>query len=50
MQYNILITQEWKYYISKNISIWITSQWETIYEAISNIKEATEIFLEQIKK
>lgn len=46
MQYNILIIQEWKYFVAKNISLWITSQWESIEEAIANIKEATEFFLE----
>jgi len=35
-----------KYYIAKNLDLDIVSQWLTIEEAIENLKEATELFLE----
>lgn len=44
--YNILLSQEWKYYIVKNLDLWIVSQWENIDEALYNIKEATELYNE----
>lgn len=44
--YNVLILQEWKYFVVKNIDLWVVSQWETVNEALLNIKEATELFLE----
>ena len=44
--YNILISQEWKYFVAKNIDLWVVSQWKTVNEALLNIKEATELFLE----
>lgn len=47
--YNILILQEWKYFVAKNLDLWIVSQWETIQESLVNIKEATELFLEDEK-
>lgn len=48
--YNILITQEWKYFVAKNLDIWVVSQWEDIQEALYNIQEATLLFLEDIKE
>lgn len=47
--YNILISQEDKYFVVKNIDLWIVSQWESIDDALFNIKEATELFLEEEK-
>lgn len=47
--YNILIIQEDKYFVAKNIDLWIVSQWENMNEALKNIKEATELFLEDEK-
>ncbi len=44
--YNIVILQEWKYFVAKNIDLWVVSQWETLNEALENIKEASELFLE----
>ena len=44
--YNILILQEWKYFVAKNIDLWVVSQWETVNEALENIKEASGLFLE----
>jgi len=44
--YNVLILQEWKYFIAKNIDLWVVSQWESLNEALLNVKEATELFLE----
>ncbi|EKD65886.1 MAG: hypothetical protein ACD_49C00077G0014 [uncultured bacterium (gcode 4)] len=48
--YNILISQEEKYFVVKNIDLWIVSQWESIDDALFNIKEATELFLEKEKE
>ena len=45
-KFDVLILQEWKYFVAKNIDLWIVSQWETINESLLNIKEATELFLE----
>ncbi len=44
--YTILISQEDKFYIAKNIELWVISQWLSVDEAIDNIKEATELYLE----
>ena len=35
-----------KYYVAKNPELDIVSQWITAEEAIKNLKEATELFLE----
>lgn len=39
-----------KYYVAKNLDLDIVSQWLTIEEAIENLKEATELFLEDKKE
>ncbi|NDK08783.1 type II toxin-antitoxin system HicB family antitoxin [Candidatus Gracilibacteria bacterium] len=44
--YNILLSQEGKYYIVKNLDLGIVSQGENIDEALYNIKEATELYNE----
>ena len=38
-----------KYYVAKNLELDIVSQWTTAEEAIKNLKEATELFLEDNK-
>ena len=38
-----------KYYVAKNLDLDIVSQWTTIEEALLNLKEATELFLEDNK-
>ena len=35
-----------KYYVAKNLDLDIVSQWLTVEEALENLKEATELFLE----
>lgn len=44
--YNVIILQEWKYFVAKNIDLWIVSQWQNIDDALYNIKEATSLYLE----
>lgn len=46
--YSILINKEDKFVVAKNIELWVVSQWSNIEEAIENIKEATELYLEWI--
>jgi predicted RNase H-like HicB family nuclease len=46
MQYNILITKWEHMYTVKNVELWVVSQWETVEDALKNIKEATELYLE----
>ena len=36
-----------KYYVAKNLDLDIVSQWLTVEEALENLKEATELFLEK---
>ena len=35
-----------KYYVAKNLDLDIVSQWLTVEETLENLKEATELFLE----
>jgi len=44
--YNIIILQEEKYFVAKNIDLWVVSQWTTIDEALINIEEATKLYIE----
>jgi len=46
MQYNIVITKWDLMYVAQNLELWVVSQWETIEQAITNIQEATELYLE----
>ena len=39
-----------KYYVAKNLDLDIVSQWITIEDALSNLKEATKLFLEDEKE
>ncbi|MDP2103804.1 MAG: type II toxin-antitoxin system HicB family antitoxin [Candidatus Gracilibacteria bacterium] len=47
--YNILILQEGKFFVAKNVDLGVVSQGESIEEAVSNIREATELYLEEEK-
>jgi predicted RNase H-like HicB family nuclease len=45
--YSVLVWKDDdKYYVAKNLALDIVSQWTTPEEAIENLKEATELFLE----
>ena len=46
MNYSVLIKKEKKYFVAENIELWIFSQWKDFEEAIKNIKEATELYLQ----
>jgi len=45
-KFSIFIEQEWKIFIARNLELWVVSQWENYNEAIHNLKEATELYLE----
>jgi predicted RNase H-like HicB family nuclease len=46
MQYNIVITKGDIMYVAQNLELGVVSQGETIEQAVANIKEATELYLE----
>lgn len=48
--YNVLIEEEDKFFVATNLDLWIVSQWYNTDEALNNLKEATELFLEDNRK
>ena len=50
INFTVFIEKEWDIYIAKNLELWIFSQWNTSDEALSNLKEATELYMEDEKK
>jgi len=48
--YNVIIHKEGKFFVVKNIDLWIVSQWKSIEESLKNIKEATQFYLEDEKQ
>lgn len=48
--FNVFIEKEDKYYIAHNLELWVVSQWETYEQALKNLKEATELYLEDEDK
>jgi len=46
MQYNIIITKGDLMYVAHNLELGVVSQWDTVEQALSNIQEATELYLE----
>lgn len=46
LKYNVIIEQEENWYVAKCIDNNITSQGKTIEEALKNLKEAIELYLE----
>ncbi len=48
--YNVLIEEEDKFFVATNLDLWIVSQWYNPDEALENLKEATELFLEDNRK
>jgi len=48
--YNVLISKEWKFFVAKNLDLGVVSQWWTIEESLTNIREATELFTENDNK
>jgi len=49
LNYNILIKQEWPYFVAKNIDLWVVSQWISVEDSLINIREATGLYLEDEK-
>ena len=45
-EYEYIVWQEGKFYVSQCLNINVTSFGETIDEAISNLKEAVELYFE----
>ena len=43
---NVIIIKEDNWYVASNIDTNVTSQGKTVEEAISNLKEALELYLE----
>lgn len=48
--FSIFIEKEWDLYIARNLELWVFSQWENYDNALSNLKEATELYLENEKE
>jgi len=48
--FTTVINQEGKYYISNCLELNVVSQGESIEEAMSNLREAVELYLEDIPK
>lgn len=46
LKYNVIIEQEENWYVAKCIDNNVASQGKTIEEALSNLKEAIELYLE----
>ena len=46
LKYNVIIEQEENWYVAKCIDNNITSQGKTVEEALKNLKEAIELYLE----
>lgn len=46
LKYNVIIEQEENWYIAKCIDNNVASQGKTIEEALNNLKEAIELYLE----
>ena len=46
IKYNVIIQKEENWYVAKCIDNNVTSQGKTIEEAIANLKEALELFLQ----
>ena len=45
-QFQALITQEWKYFVAQNIELWVVSQGLSLEEAVDNLREATQLYIE----
>ena len=46
LKYNVIIEQEENWYVAKCIDNYVASQGKTIEEALKNLKEAIELYLE----
>ena len=46
---NYVVWKEGKYFVSKCINVEVSSFGETIDEAISNLKEAVELYIPRVK-
>lgn len=49
LKYNVIIEQEENWYVAKCIDNNVASQGKTIEEALANLKEAIELYLENEK-
>lgn len=43
--FNVFIEKEWKFYVARNLELWVVSQWESYEEALVNLREATALYL-----
>jgi|GEM_PF-1308592 len=48
LEYQIFVQQEGEWFVAHNMEFGIASQGKTLDEALKNIKEATELYLEDI--
>ncbi len=48
--FTVFIEKEDNIFISKNLELWIFSQGNTYEESLSNLKEATKLYLEDEEK
>lgn len=46
MQFQVMLTQDENWWIARNVDLWVVSQGESFDEALANIKEASELYLE----
>jgi predicted RNase H-like HicB family nuclease len=44
--FSVLVQKDDKYFVAHNLELWIVSQWLTHEDSISNLKEATKLYLE----
>ncbi len=45
-KFTILVEKEDEFYIAHNLELWVVSQWKNYEEAISNLQEATLLYLD----
>jgi len=48
--FSVFVQKEDKFYVANNLELWVVSQWNTYDEALSNLREATELYLEDENK
>jgi len=48
--FSVFIQKEDNFFVAQNLELWVVSQWITYEEALSNLREATELYLEDENK
>ena len=46
-KFTTIINKEGKWYVARCVELGVVSQGKTVEEAVSNLKEATELYLEE---